>query len=65
MMQVDKEEIQRLSRIELARRDFFYFCHVKAPDFYRLDREYLRYLCNELQDFYMSEDNVLLINLPP
>lgn len=51
--------------IELAKREFFYFCHLKAPDFYKLDRLYLVELGNELQDFYESDDDVLIVNLPP
>lgn len=50
---------------ELARRDFFYFCQALAPDFYKSDREYLKKLCSEMQDFYFSNDDVLVINMPP
>jgi predicted phage terminase large subunit-like protein len=38
---------------------------LKAPDFYKPERKYLVTLCNELQDFYESDDEVLIINLPP
>lgn len=50
---------------ELARRDFFSFCNLLAPDFYKQDREYLKELGSEMQDFYESEDDVLVINVPP
>ncbi|WP_200796494.1 phage terminase large subunit [Sporanaerobacter acetigenes] len=50
---------------ELARREFFYFCNLLAPDFYKKDREYLKELCDEMQDFYHSDDDVLVINMPP
>ena len=50
---------------ELARREFFYFCNLLAPDFYKEDREFLIELCNEMQDFYYSNDDVLVINMPP
>lgn len=59
------EEIKKQAKLELARREFFYFCHLKAPDFYKKDRQYLVELCNEMQDFRESDDEVLLINLPP
>ena len=49
----------------LARKSFFDYCNLKAPDFYKPDRQYLVRLCNELQEFYESDDEVLIINLPP
>lgn len=51
--------------MELARREFFYFCHTSAPDFYKKDRQFLVDMCNEMQDFYESDDDVLIINVPP
>lgn len=62
---MDRELIKKYAEIELAKREFFYFCHLKAPDFYKLDRLYLVELGNELQDFYESDDDVLIVNLPP
>ena len=50
---------------ELARRDFFHYCHVKAKDFYRHDRGFLVELCTEFQDFIASTHDVLVVNLPP
>ena len=64
-MVANKEMIRLGARIELARRNFFFYCNLKAPDFYKLDRQYLVDLCNELQDFYESDDEVLIINEPP
>lgn len=64
-MTVDMDTIRLYARIELARREFFYFCQAMAPDFYRDDRKYLVELCNEMQDFYESDDDVMIINLPP
>lgn len=49
----------------LARKSFFDYCNLKAPDFYKPNRQYLVRLCNELQEFYESDDEVLIINLPP
>ena len=53
------------AKLELARRNFFYFCHLRAPRFYRADRSYIVLLCKELQDFYESDDMVQIINMPP
>lgn len=51
--------------IKQAREDFFAFCRIRNPNFYRPDREYQIRLCWELQDFMASDDMVLVINLPP
>ena len=57
--------IQMGARCELARRDFFEYCRLKAPDFYKRNRAYLVEFCRRLQDFINSSDNVLIINAPP
>lgn len=62
---MDLERIKQMARIELANREFFYFCHLLAPDFYATDRQYLIDLCNEMQEFYESDDDVLIVNVPP
>lgn len=62
---VDRESIIRGAKIELARREFFFYCHLKAPDFYREDRQYLVDLCNGMQEFMESDDEVMILNLPP
>uniref|UniRef100_UPI002ED1C288 phage terminase large subunit n=1 Tax=Enterocloster clostridioformis TaxID=1531 RepID=UPI002ED1C288 len=55
----------RGAKIELARREFFFYCHLKAPDFYKEDRKYLVDLCNAFQDFIQSDDEVMIVNEPP
>ena len=51
---------------ELARREFFYYCHLQAPDFYKKEREYLVHLCDEIQNFYEDpKQKVLIMNMPP
>ncbi|AIQ45609.1 terminase [Paenibacillus sp. FSL R7-0273] len=62
---MDKAAIIRGARMELARREFFSFCQVMAPDFYRAERQYLVELCGEMQDFYQSDDDILIVNEPP
>ena len=61
----DKELIRFGAKCELARRSFFYYCKCKGPDFYNEDRPYIVDLCNELQNFYESDEEVLIVNMPP
>ena len=42
-----------------------FYCHLKAPDFYKEDRQYLVELCNEFQDFIRSDEKVMIVNEPP
>ena len=62
---MDKKLIQLGAKCELARREFFFYCNLKAPDFYKPNRKYLVELCSDLQQFYESEDEILVINEPP
>lgn len=57
--------IKQGARCELARRDFFEYCHLKAPSFYKRDRSFLASLCREIQKFYESADEVMVVNMPP
>ncbi|MDD3020936.1 MAG: phage terminase large subunit [Alphaproteobacteria bacterium] len=61
----DRKTLIRGAKCELARRDFWQYCHVKAPDFYTADRHFLKDMCGQLQAFYESDDEVCIINLPP
>ena len=61
----DKRLIQLGARIELARRNFFDYCRLKAPDFYKPERKFLVELCSEFQNFLDSDDKALIVNLPP
>lgn len=65
MINNTKEEIKKQARLELARRDFFDYCKIMAPDFYKEDRLFLKDLCNQLQDFYNSDEKICVINMPP
>ena len=48
------EAIKRGARIELARRDFWEYCKLLAPDFYKEDRKFLKDKCRAYQEFYES-----------
>ncbi|WP_053983417.1 phage terminase large subunit [Niameybacter massiliensis] len=62
---MDDKVIKLGARIELAKSDFFRYCNLMAPDFYKFSRRYLVEFCNDLQDFYYSDDEVLIVNMPP
>lgn len=63
---MDKAKIIRGAQCELARRDLFYYCQLRAPKFYKEDRVYLHELCEAFQSFYESKDEeVMIINMPP
>ena len=61
---ISKELIYQ-ARLALARKDFWEYCKLIAPDFYKDDRPYLKDMCYQLQSFYESDEKVLVINLPP
>lgn len=62
-----------LAKYELARRVFWEYCRILAPDFYKEDRRHLRDLCFTLQNLYegklLKADGKpykkLMINMPP
>lgn len=60
-----KALIKKFAQMELARREFFTFAQIMAPDFYLPDRVYLKTLCDNMQDFIESDDDVAIYNLPP
>lgn len=62
---LELEELVRLDQIDQARTNFFSFCNALSPAFYKEKRLFLKELCNELQDFYFSDDDVLVMNVPP
>lgn len=63
-MKVSKELILEAKK-ELARRDFWTYCELVAPKFFKKERAYLVEMATELQAFIASEDDVLVLNLPP
>lgn len=65
-MTYDKELIKLEAKKELARRDFWYYCKLLGKkDFYNDKKEYLKDLCNQLQNFIDSNKKILVINMPP
>ncbi|MFD2692618.1 phage terminase large subunit, partial [Sporolactobacillus shoreicorticis] len=58
-------KIRQGAQIELARRDFFEYCHLKAPEFFKYSRKHLIEVADELQRFSESTDDVLVLNEPP
>jgi len=63
---INKALIKQRARIEMAKREFWYYCNLRAPDFYKKDRDYLREMCEDMQAFYEDPDaEVLVINAPP
>lgn len=59
-----KHENER--NIRDARNNFFLYCKVKAPDFYKDNRTFLVKFCGELQTFLTdNEKDILVVNMPP
>lgn len=66
MIDVKSKAFQQLVRIELARRDFWEFCKLTAPDFYKEDRPFLRDFAQKLQWFIEeSPAQIMVVNAPP
>lgn len=59
------EYVRQQAKYELARRSFWEYCKLKAPDFYKESRSYLKEFCNQLQDFLIVDKKVLVVNMPP
>lgn len=64
-MELDEQTRKEL-QLELCRIDFWSFCQMLMPNFYKEDRAYLHEFCDKLQDFVVnSEKRFLIVNLPP
>lgn len=59
------EYVKMQAKYELARRTFWEYCKLKAPDFYKESRTFLKDMCNKLQDFIESDKRFIVINMPP
>lgn len=68
LSKLSKEEKQQLKYRALiikSRKNFYTFCRLKSPQFYKKDREYLKNVCEILENFYNSTKQVLILNMPP
>lgn len=59
------DDLARRAAYRKAWFSFWAFAKLMAPDFYRDDRPYLRNVCDTLQDFYESDDRILVMCMPP
>ena len=59
------ELLMRTAKIQKAQQDFWWFCKVMYPEFYRDDRTYLKDFCYTLQRFLEGDDEILVVNMPP
>ncbi|MBR2504601.1 MAG: phage terminase large subunit [Elusimicrobiaceae bacterium] len=63
--QINLKELALAAKIELSKREFWEYCKLVAPDFYKENRYFLKDLCETLQSFYESDKKILVINMPP
>ena len=53
-------------KMELARREFWEYCKLTSPDFYKEDRTFLHDFADKLQWFIEeAEEQILVVNMPP
>ena len=66
-MQKIKEKLNpREIKLSLARKDFFSYCRLMTPIFYKPELQYLIDLTTTFQKFYETDDHdVLIVNVPP
>lgn len=65
---IDKRNkaFQIMVRIELAKREFWEYCKLTSPDFYKEDRPFLKDFAEKLQWFIEeSTSQIMVINAPP
>ncbi len=62
---LELETLLQLEALDEAKTNFFKFCNVLAPSFYKESRAFLIYMCDEMQAFYQSDDEVMIVNVPP
>ena len=64
---IEIAKIKREIKIRKARNSFWEFCKALAPSFYKEDRQYLKDLCNNLQDIKEGkiDKKGLTISMPP
>lgn len=63
---MNRELIRLEAQKELARREFWEYCKLKASDFYKEDRLFLKDLSTKLQWFIEeAEEQIMVANIPP
>ena len=63
---IDREALIFQARLELARREFWQYCKLTSPDFYKEERTFLRDMADKLQWFIEeSPAQIMVMNLPP
>jgi predicted phage terminase large subunit-like protein len=63
---MNKDLLKLYAKIELARRDFWSYCRLTSPDFYKKNRAYLQDMTETLQWFIEeATEQIMVINLPP
>ncbi|MCL2415500.1 MAG: phage terminase large subunit [Defluviitaleaceae bacterium] len=65
MAEIIDDIFKTRAKLVLARKSFWEYCRIKAPDFYTDDAEYLKEICDALQDFENDDTELLSINVPP
>ncbi len=65
MVEISKDILIKKAKIEKAKRNFWWYCKLMYPSFYKEDREYLKQLCEALEEFYHNDDEYMIINAPP
>lgn len=53
------------AKLALAKKDFFSYCYLMTPKFYKPDRQYLVDLTRDMQKFLDDDNDVMIINVPP
>lgn len=62
---MDKDKLVRTAKIRLSQLNFWHYCKLMAPEFYKDSRPFLKSICDEFQDFYNSKDTVMIVNVAP
>ena len=59
----ESEVLQRELKCVAAYKSLYAYCYINAPDFY--DAEYLKEICDAIQEFENDDNEFLIINCPP
>lgn len=62
-MELNQATIRKI-KVALARKSFYDYCNVKIPKVYA-GCDYLKEICDEMQDFLTNDLELLIVNVPP